>query len=136
MCGATCFDTTCGEPDVNRAAGRVSSWDFTSFKHGCSRTSINSRSCSHREGEESKSRSSCDGVLEKLGPFTRKDVTRFLQVFDAEMLHRNIPADLKKSNFHRVVAADVLPIMEGLQTQDVEWDAFYSVFSIMLIPPR
>ena len=65
-----------------------------------------------------------DGVLEKLGPFTGKDVTRFLQVFDAEMLHRNIPADLKKSNFHRVVAADVLPIIEGLQTQDVEWDAF------------
>ena len=65
-----------------------------------------------------------DGVLEKLGPFTGKDVTRFLQVFDAEMLHRNIPADLKKSNFHRVVAADVLPIIEELQRQDVEWEAF------------
>ena len=65
-----------------------------------------------------------DGVLEKLGPFTGKDVTRFLQVFDAEMLHRNIPVDLKKSNFHHVVADNVLPIIEELQTQDVEWEAF------------
>ena len=40
------------------------------------------------------------------------------------MLHRNIPADLKKSDFHRVVAADVLPIIEELQRQDVEWEAF------------
>ena len=55
-----------------------------------------------------------DGVLEKLGPFTIKDVTLFLQVFDVEMLHRNIPTDLMKSNFHLVVDTNVLPIIEEL----------------------
>ena len=56
-----------------------------------------------------------DGVLEKLGPFIGKDVTRFLHVFDAEMLHLNISANLKKSSFHCVVGVDVLPILEELQ---------------------